>query len=421
MRFTAKAVAAAIVLVGLAVPVPADSALASPAPVRGAPDVCGAGPATGDTLIQTSDEANHRYYWRVPATPAPAAGRPVLIWLHGDRGDGASRAPKFWPFTDPDGAIVVTPNGTGETWNHRAADGPGPLDSQFLERLIDQLIDCGSVDANRIFVGGSSRGAFMPYFLLQRAGTRDKIAAVAVNAGLLYCQAGDTCVADVSDPVLHNADARILHLHGTNDGSVAPPPTATYHDPVNWDVDWRVFNPMKFWAQQNGCWTDQIGGPNNGVLKETYQVGGNPAKVYDLTGHGAACSDYQLILVTSGGHVIAGQEGRIWAFLMDRPYAPPPTCKGQAATVVGTSGPNELEGTGGADVIVGLGGNDTIHGRGGADLICGDGGTDRMYGDGGRDKLVAKDGRKDARIDCGAGADPKAERDANDPRAISCG
>ena len=192
--------------------------------------------------------------------------------------------------------------------------------------------------------------------------------------------------------VLHGADARILHLHGTNDSSVAPSPTARYHNPVDWDVDWRVFNPMKLWAQQHGCWTDQIGGPNNGVLKETYQVDGNPARVYDLTGHGSTCARYQLILVDRGGHVIDGQEGRIWAFLMGRRYVPPPTCKGQTATVFGTSGPDELEGTGGADVIVGLGGNDTIHGRGGSDLICGGTGADRMYGDAGGDKLAAKDG-----------------------------
>ena len=420
-----KAVAAAVALVGLVVPTPSGSA--RPAPLL-VPSVCGDGPATGDSLIPTSDGADHKYYWRIPATPEPDFGRPVLIWLHGDGGDGSSRVPGFWPFTDPDGAIIVTPNGTDKTWNHRADDLEGPLDTQFLQRLIDQLIGCDSVDPDRIFVGGSSRGAFMPYYLLQRESTRDKIAGIAVNAGLLYCNNADIpgpddtqCDADESTPGLHSSDARIIHLHGTNDHQVAPPPTARYHKPVDWDVDWRVFFPMKLWAQQNGCWTDQVGGPNNGRLRETYQVDGHTARVYDLSGHGPLCSQYQLILVNRGGHVIDGQEGRIWAFLMDRFYAAPPTCKGQEATVYGDGDPNELEGTGGADVIAGLGGNDTIHGRGGNDVICGGDGADRMYGDAGRDKLAAKDGRKDLRIDCGSGADPKADRDGNDPRAISCG
>jgi len=313
---------AAVALLFLVVPTPAGSArpVPVPAPLLGQPDACGTGPAAGSTVIRTSDDRNHRYYWRVPATAAPPTGRPVLIWLHGDGGDGSGQAPQFWPFTDPDGAIVVTPNGTRQTWNHRAADGRGPLDSQFLERLIDDLIGCASVDPERIFVGGTSRGAFMPYYLLQRAGTRDKIAAVAIDAGLLYCQRRDTCEDESSRRVLHGADARIIHLHGTNDRAVAPPPTARYHRPVDWDVDWRVFNPMRLWAQQHGCWTDRIGGPNNGRLKETYEIDGHAAKVYDLTGHGEACADYQLILVTRGGHVIYGQEGRMWAFLMDRPF-----------------------------------------------------------------------------------------------------
>lgn len=418
MRSVAKAAAAATVLVGLTVPASADSAAPPVALLN--PPVCGS-TGSGDSEIETSDGADHTYYWRVPATDAPASGRPVLIWLHGDGGNGSAMAPKFWPFTDPDGAIVVTPNGTNQTWNHRAADGPGPLDSQFLERLIDLLSNCDSVDPDRIFVGGASRGAYMPYYLLQRAGTRDRIAAVAVNAGLLYCQEGDICNADVSTPGLHSSDARIIHLHGTDDQAVAPPPTAAYHDPVDWNVDWRVFNPMKLWAQQNGCWTDEIGGPNNGVLRETYQVSGNLAKVYDLSAHNPICSSYQLILVTKGGHVIDDQEARTWAFLMDRGFGSPPTCKGLPATMMGQAGPDDLGGTSGADVIVGLGGNDTIHGRGGNDVICGGGGVDRMYGDGGRDKLNAKDGRKDARLDCGAGGDPRADRDRSDPRSISCG
>lgn len=420
MRTVAKAAAAAIVVVGLAAPVPAGSSQPAGSALL-APPVCG-GADTGTDVIRTSDNADHTYHWRVPATDAPAGGRPVLIWLHGDGGNGSAIAPKFWKHTDPDGAIVVTPDGTNQTWNHRAADGPGALDSQFLERLIDLLIACDSVDADRIFVGGSSRGAYMPYYLLQRAGTRDKIAGAAVNAGLLYCQGGDNqCSSDVSTPGLHSADARIIHLHGTNDQAVAPPPTAAYHDPVNWNVDWRVFNPMKLWAQQNGCWTGEIGGPNNGVLRETYQVDGRTARVYDLTGHGPVCAQYQLILVDNGGHVIGGQEGRIWDFLTDAVSFPVQRCKGRPVTVLGTGGPDVLRGTGGPDVIAGLGGNDTIHGRGGNDVICGGGGTDKMYGDGGRDKIAAKDGRKDGRIDCGPGADPRAERDGKDPRAISCG
>lgn len=424
------------------------AAAPSPPSVAGVAAVCG--PAgSGQTVITTTDAAPHTYYWRVPATAAPASGRPVLIWLHGDGGTGQAMAPAFWPATDPDGAIVVTPNGTNQTWNHRAADGPGPLDSQFLSKLIDDLVACASVDPERIFVGGASRGAFMPYYLLQRPSTRDRIAGIAVNAGLLYCQEGDTaCAEEESDAALHASDARIIHLHGTNDQAVGPAPTARYHDPVDWDVDWRVFFPMRLWAEQHGCWSGSAGGPDNGVLRETYQVAGDPARVYDLTGHGSACAAYQLILVTGGGHVIDGQEARIWAFLMgEDPPAPTATCDGAAATITGTAGDDDLEGTSGPDVIAGLGGDDTIRGLAGNDRICGGnaedvllggsgsdrllggqqndrlvggGGADTLLGQGWWDTLLAKDGGADKRIDCGPGGDPKATRDKADPKPISC-
>ncbi|GAA3823422.1 hypothetical protein [Nocardioides panacisoli] len=410
---------------------------ASPAPEAAARagDVCGTGPATGSSQITTTDGAVHKYYWRVPSTAAPAAGRPVLIWLHGDGGTGAAMAPGFWPYADPDGAMIITPNGTDGTWNHMAGDVPGtPYDAQFLSKIIDTVDACGSVDSSKVFVGGTSRGAFMPYYLLQRASTRDRIAAVAVNAGLVYCQDQDPeCDLDHPASGRFDSSARIIHLHGTNDTQVSPPPTATFHDPVDWDVDWRVFFPMDLWAQNNGCWDpNEVGGTNNGVLKETYDVAGNQAKVYDLTGNGPSCADYQLILVDHGGHVIDGQEGRIWAFLMDRPFSQPSnaTCDGQPATITGTSGDDTLVGTSGPDVIAGLAGGDVIKGLGGDDHLCGGTGNDRIIGGGGADvllgqgwwdQLVAKDGQADRRINCGGGEDPKATRDASDPKPVSCG
>ncbi|WP_183093307.1 hypothetical protein [Nocardioides stalactiti] len=447
-RLAALASAALAGAATLAAPTSSPSAAAPPAAVavpepaserasRLAPAVCGSGAGTGQTNLQTSDGATHTYYWRIPSTAAPATGRPVLIWLHGDGGTGAGRASAFWPSTDPSGAIIVTPNGTNQTWNHRAGDVPGtPYDSQFLSHIITQLRTCASVDKARIFVGGSSRGAFMPYYLLMRSSTRDLIAGVAVNAGLVYCQGDDPECAENSDPVRHASSARMIHLHGTNDAAVAPPPTAAYHNPVDWDVDWRVFWPMQYWARQHGCFTDQTGGPNNGVLKQTYTVSGRTARVYDLSGHGAACASYQLILVTNGGHVISGQESRIWSFLMAGKRN---LCGGRVPTIIGTNGADTINGTGAGDTILGQGGADTINGNAGADRLCGgaaddvlNGGAANDYllggpgadwhsGSTGSDTVIAKDGEKDTRVDCGADTDPVATRDAIDPAAISCG
>ena len=277
---------------------------------------------SSSATLQTTDGVTHTYYYRIPTKPAPLHGRPVLIWLHGDGGSGNGYGSGFYPFTDADAAILVTPSGINQTWTHAADDLPGmPQDSQFLSKMIDTLIADGvggeRVDPNRIYLGGESRGAFMPYFLLQRESTKMKFAAVAVNAGLLYCQAGDTdCDTDSSSPLHHGAATPILHLHGTNDTAVEPPPTATFHNPVDWNVDWRVFFPMNLWAKQNGCFGgDNSTGNDSGVLQETYVANGHAANRYDLTGWGASCSKYQLILVTNGGHVISNQNGRIWSFL----------------------------------------------------------------------------------------------------------
>lgn len=75
--------------------------------------------------------------------------------------------------------------------------------------------------------------------------------------------------------------------------------------------------------------------------------------------------------------------------------APPPAdriCDGQIATIVGTSGDDDLVGTDGPDVIAALQGNDTIRGLGGDDIICAGTGNDRVYGGAGFDVLFGAQG-----------------------------
>lgn len=77
------------------------------------------------------------------------------------------------------------------------------------------------------------------------------------------------------------------------------------------------------------------------------------------------------------------------------------TCRGVPATIVGTTGADNLVGSGGRDVIVALGGNDTIVSLGGRDLICAGSGNDyvrsgsaadRVFGAGGKDRLIGRGG-----------------------------
>lgn len=77
-----------------------------------------------------------------------------------------------------------------------------------------------------------------------------------------------------------------------------------------------------------------------------------------------------------------------------------PSCEGEPATIVGTSGPDTLVGTPGRDVIVALEGDDVIDGGGGSyDVICGGAGGDRItntsgwiYGGTGDDRISTGEG-----------------------------
>ena len=136
-------------------------------------------------------------------------------------------------------------------------------------------------------------------------------------------------------------------------------------------------------------------------------------------------------------------------------------------SVTGSSVENRINGKVGDDVILGLGGNDTLDGElgndrldggdgadllraldgadtdlggsgkdrlfggaaadklfggPGADQVTGDLGKDVHKGQGGNDVLFARDGKRDKKIDCGAGKAKKesAKVDPKDPKAKSC-
>jgi hypothetical protein len=80
-----------------------------------------------------------------------------------------------------------------------------------------------------------------------------------------------------------------------------------------------------------------------------------------------------------------------------------PTCFGQAATIVGTTGADTLNGTSRNDVIVGLGGDDTIIGGDGNDLICAGSGDDGVNAGAGDDRIMGEEGYD--LVVAGSGAD----------------
>jgi poly-gamma-glutamate capsule biosynthesis protein CapA/YwtB (metallophosphatase superfamily) len=77
------------------------------------------------------------------------------------------------------------------------------------------------------------------------------------------------------------------------------------------------------------------------------------------------------------------------------------SCRGHAATLVGTAGDDVLVGTPGDDVIVGRGGNDVILALAGDDLVCAGDGDDTVWGGPGRDELWGGEGDDDLFGDAG--------------------
>jgi subtilisin family serine protease len=71
---------------------------------------------------------------------------------------------------------------------------------------------------------------------------------------------------------------------------------------------------------------------------------------------------------------------------------PAPKCAGKEATIVGTSGNDNIEGTNGRDVIVTGGGRDVVHAGAGDDVVCSQAGNDLLDGQAGLDQLFGGDG-----------------------------
>lgn len=125
------------------------------------------------------------------ATPTSGSvGKPLVLVLHGDGGNGAGiRAALPIETAAAGGAVFVYPDAPGGTFEYFTGIGRS-REVQFVRDLINLLEGEAGIDRGRVFLAGFSGGGTMANALACRM-EADEIRGNAVNAGSLYIVDGD--------------------------------------------------------------------------------------------------------------------------------------------------------------------------------------------------------------------------------------
>ncbi|SRR5579883_2246879 len=152
------------------------------------------------------------YYIYTPKSYVPSHPMPLVLVFHGDNGSGhvMSEVSRFNELAEQKGFIVVYPDGVNNKWRLRKKSQRQFDDISFVDHLIDHLQQQRSIDNQRIYATGFSKGAILTQALACHLA--DKIAAFASVAGSLPVKLQQKCQPQ--------APVSILMINGTNDQSV---------------------------------------------------------------------------------------------------------------------------------------------------------------------------------------------------------
>jgi polyhydroxybutyrate depolymerase len=232
------------------------------------------------------------YQVHVPARKASQA-LPLVLVLHGGRGDGAGMRPLTGMDSSSDtaGFIVVYPDGLEKKWNDgRHADDPnwtGANDVAFLSSLVQRLSSELNADPKRIYATGISNGGFMSARLACDAS--GVFAGVAVVAATIPENVRANCKPSRAVPfmLIHGtADTFVPEVGGEivkGDGGLAASTTQT----------------VSLWRDLNKCpsaaTTGEINPANDGTSISLER--------YTACASGSEVAFYK---VTDGGHTWPG-------------------------------------------------------------------------------------------------------------------
>jgi poly(3-hydroxybutyrate) depolymerase len=142
------------------------------------------------------------FVYAVSAYPAPATGRPLVIFLHGNGGNmGLSPAWKQAVLNDANGAVLLSAQGRNNTaaaiagddsaWRFRMDEQFTPYDDvDFISQIIigaPTLLGT-PISWDQVYVVGESRGAMFAYFLLATPRVGQEIRAIVPISGSFYCE-----------------------------------------------------------------------------------------------------------------------------------------------------------------------------------------------------------------------------------------
>jgi polyhydroxybutyrate depolymerase len=208
-------------------------------------------------------------------TPPNIADRdslPLLLALHGwtQLMSDAERISGYDSMALDPGAVVVYPQGYGDSWNAGACCEPantdGVDDVGFLRALIDRMEGDYPIDPNRVFVVGGSNGGEMA----ERAACElsERIAAIADVIGTLLVD------CNPSQPV------SVIAIHGTADDRtpIDGGPTGCQDAPCPAFLD-----VMARWRQIDGCTSDPAITTEGTVETTTYSSCADGTEVTFIT------------------------------------------------------------------------------------------------------------------------------------------
>ncbi len=217
---------------------------------------CAVSRGRGESAADFTGELAHggltrTYFVHVPPGYDPTQPMPLVIALHGGRGNGgqAARYSGLSREADQSGFLVAYPDGVGGHWNDgRSFDESSSRhtevdDSAFLMALIDHLAETYAIDRSRVYITGASNGAFMANRLACEHA--DRIAAIAPVIGSMAAELAEKCHPSRPMPVLmiNGTEDRLVPFEGSEVkfglqrlGHMLPVPEL-----------------VKFWVRHNRC------------------------------------------------------------------------------------------------------------------------------------------------------------------------